>query len=392
MYLRDKSIKILMMKNFPLAFLGIFNLVLSVYVMLSLIATYHDQMEVILYARATPDCIFSFMLGIIFLSIAVVSKRMIEDANFYSSYFEADLDGYIEYGDLAEVMGKKEFFVKWQMHFFRKVYMKNYELKVIDRKEQIVLESKICTCNCKNCGALIEKRIYFTGSCPYCGSSDLFANVLTDNRFYSISNTLSEGEKKPQYYSANNLYIKKILFLIFFAIGACVIAIVSLMCLSNFANYNNEAYLKEVLLSGTGPSSFALIKEDIMDLIIFGAIVALAFIPVVYNNYKKIRYIFTTDICSKFFSKCKKPFVDPYKLPAVKDRRNVFKYVRGAIRRRYLLHCTFEKHDGLLLVALAKKIVKDECPSCGGAIVGAIDEHYKCRYCGNIIMDVVRRK
>lgn len=391
MYLREKSIKIFKIKNFPLAFLGMFNLVMSVTVMLSLIATYRDQMEVILYARATPDCILSFILGIIFLSIAVVSKHMIEDANFYSSYFEGNLDGYIEYGDLAEVMGKKEYFVKWQMHFFRKIYMKNYELKVIDRKEQIVLESKICTCNCKNCAAIIEKRIYFTGSCPYCGSSDLLANVLTDKRFYSISHTLSDGEQKPQFYSANHLYMKKILFVIFFAIGAWIIGISSIMCLSNLENYNNETYLKEVLLSGTGPSSFALIKDEIMDLIIFGAVVDLAFIPVVYNAYKKIRYIFTTDTCSKFFSKCKKPFVDPYKLPAVKDRRNILKYVRGAIRRRYLLHCTFEKHDGILLVALAKKIVKDECPSCGGAIVGAIDEQYKCRYCGNMIMDVIRK-
>ena len=51
-----------------------------------------------------------------------------------------------------------------------------------------------------------------------------------------------------------------------------------------------------------------------------------------------------------------------------------------------------EKHSGELQVALAKKIVKDRCPNCGGPIVGAADADYICRYCDSKIMDVVVKK
>lgn len=68
------------------------------------------------------------------------------------------------------------------------------------------------------------------------------------------------------------------------------------------------------------------------------------------------------------------------------------KSIRGALRRRYLINCTLEKHEGVLKVALAKQIVKDTCPFCAGAITGAVDENYRCRYCGNIIMGVICKK
>ncbi|MCM1103801.1 MAG: hypothetical protein NC409_06795 [Clostridium sp.] len=35
---------------------------------------------------------------------------------------------------------------------------------------------------------------------------------------------------------------------------------------------------------------------------------------------------------------------------------------------------------------------RKSCPSCGGAIVGAVDEHCQCRYCGNIVMGTIRKK
>ena len=68
---------------------------------------------------------------------------------------------------------------------------------------------------------------------------------------------------------------------------------------------------------------------------------------------------------------------------------NGLKYVRAAMRRRYLKNCTFEVHDGKLKMALAKKVVKDKCPSCYGAITEAVNENYRCKYCNNLIMDVV---
>lgn len=396
MYLREKRIKILKIKNVIFTAIGLFFVIESVFVMVSLISYYHDDLETVLEAKATPESIVTFIIGIVLLLTAGISRRLIGDANFYSSYFEGDLSGYIQYSDLADVTGKSAGMIRQQLHFFRKAYMKGYELKKVDHAEQVVLNSKISACECRHCGASIEKRIYFTGICPYCGNSDLFAKVLTDNRFYSIENRVSEGLKNPEFYSVKNLITKKILFVIYLCLGLCVISIGAVVCLGNIADYNNQEYLKEVLLSGKSPySSYALIKAEIMDNIIMGAVFALAFIPVAFNRFKKIKYIFVSDDCSQFFAQCKTPFIDAENLPVLTkntNRKRVLKSVRGALRQRYLLNCTFEKHEDVLKVALARKIVKDQCPSCSGAIVGAVDEHYQCKYCGNIIMGVVHKK
>ena len=393
MYLREKQMKILKVKNVILAVIGIFCVASSTFVIISLISHYHDNLRTVLEARATPDCVKAIITGVVLLIIAGKSRRLMGDANFYSSYFEGDLSGYIQYGDLAEVTGKSEGTVKQQLHFFRKIYMKGYELEIVDHTEQVVLNSKKSICECKNCGAPIEKRIYFTGVCPYCGSSDLFAKVLTDSRFYSIENRMSEGVKNPKFYSLKNITMKKKQFLLYLCLGLFAIAIGMIICLGNIADYNNQEYLTELLLSGKSPySSYALIKGEIMDNIIWGSVLALAFIPVVINRYKKIKYVSVADDCSQYFSKCKAPFVNAKDLLIASNNKSGLNLIRGALRQRYLLNCTFEKHDGVLKVALAKKIVKDQCPSCGGAIVGAVDEHYQCRYCGNVIMDVIHKK
>lgn len=375
---------------------GIFFVAQSVYVIVSLISHYHDNLKTVLEARATPDYIRAVIAGVILLILAGISRRLIGDANFYSSYFEGDLSGYIQYGDLAEVTGKSAGRVKRQLHFFRKIYMKGYELEMEDQTEQVVLNSKKCTCECKHCGAPIEKRIYFTGVCPYCDSSDLFAKVLTDGRFYSIENRMSEGVKNPEFYAMKNIEMKKILFLVYLCLALCAVALGTIICLGNIVDYNNKEYLTKVLLSGESPySSFKLIKAEIMDLIIGGAVIALAFVPVTVSRCKKIKYVFAADECSQYFSKCKTPFVSVGSLPVIKNNLNKkrgLKSVRGALRQRYLLNCTFEKHGGMLKVALARKIVKDQCPFCGGPIVGAVDEHYQCRYCDNVIMGVVQKK
>lgn len=396
MYLREKLIKILKLKNVVFTVLGIFFVAMSVFVMISLISHYHDKLETVLEAKATPDSIAAIIIGTILLLTAGISRRLIGDANFYSSYFEGDLSGYIQYHDLADITGKSAGMTRLQLHFFRKIYMKGYELKRIDQTEQVVLNSKICVCECRHCGASIEKRIYFTGICPYCGNSDLFAKVLTDNRFYSIENRVSEGVKNPEFYSTQYLATKKKLFLLYLCLGLSVIGIGTIICLGNVVDYNNQDYLTNVLLSGKSPySSFALIKAEIMDSIIWGAVFALAFIPVVFNRRKKLSYIFMADECSQYFAQCKTPFVNAENLPVItkkSSRKRVLKSVRGALRQRYLLNCTLEKHEDALKIALARKIVKDQCPSCGGAIVGAVDEHYQCKYCGNIIMGVVHKK
>ena len=115
---------------------------------------------------------------------------------------------------------------------------------------------------------------YFTGTCPYCKSSDLFAKILTDQRFYSISSDVEKGNQDASFYLSGGRKIKK---------------------------------------------------------------------------------------------------------------------VRKAIHKGDLINCTLEVHQKELVVALAKKIVKDKCPSCSGPIVGAVDENYVCNYCGKQIMGVVEK-
>lgn len=394
MYLREKRIQFLKFKNVLFTVLGIFFVASSLYVLISLVSYYHDDLETVLEAKATPQCIVLIMVGTILLLIAGISRRFIGNANFYSSYFEGDLSGYIQYQDLAEVMGTSAGRIRLQLRFFRNAYMKGYEQCKVDHTEQVVLNSKVCICECKYCGATIEKRIYYTGVCPYCGNSDLCARILTDNRFYRIENRISEGITNPEFYAAKHISTKKVLFPLYLGLGISVIAIAVIYCLDHFAHYHNQEYLTELLLSGKSPySSFALIKAEIMDSIIWGTVLALALIPVVLHRSRKIRYINMADSCSQYFAQCKTPFVDAKKLPGVTANpiRNL-KSVRYALRLRYLLNCTLEKHEDTLKVALARKIVKDQCPSCGGAIVGAVDQHYQCRYCGNVIMDVIRKK
>lgn len=394
MYIRDKLIKFLKIKNVIFIIAGIFNVAVSLYTLISLFSTYRD-MEIVMEAKATPGSIMSIKIGIILLIIAVISRHFIGDANFYSSYFEGDLDGYIKYSDLAEVTGKNKYIVMLQLCFFRLIYMKGYTLKFSDNSEQVILNSKKCLCECKNCGAPIEKRIYFTGICSYCGSSDLFARVLTDNKFYSIQNNVSDGVKKPGFYTSKNLTARKVLFPIFLVLGLSVVCIFTMMCLDYISKYNDKDYLTEVLLSGKSYSSFELIKREIMDMIIWDIVFIIAFIPLICSIIKKMICVYTADDCSCYFSRCKTPFVDIEKLPIRKNKsseKRKVKSVNSALRHRYLINCTFEKHDGNLKLALAKKVVKDQCPSCGAPIVGAVDEHYKCKYCDNIIMGVISKK
>ena len=121
----------------------------------------------------------------------------------------------------------------------------------------------------------------------------------------------------------------------------------------------------------------------------------MAVVPVCINRFKNIKYLNVTYDCSRYFARCKKAIVPIEWLPVVKKENNKLlglKSVRASMRRRYLKNCTFEVHDEQLKMALAKKIVKDKCPSCYGAITGAVNENYRCRYCNSLIMDVVVKK
>lgn len=395
MYLKEKNVRLLRVKNIIFTIIGVVSVFMCGFYIVSEFTYYRDNPYLAWHAKSMASSIIWVTIGAILLIEAIISRNLIGKATFYSGYFEGSLDGWVKCSDLAQVVGKKEEKVKRQLSFFRKIYLKKFEMAEKDGETVAELYSKKSLCECRNCGANMEKRIFFTGSCPYCKSSDLFAKVLTDNRFYSISNDIENGVKKPAFYTTEHLNAKKVLFIILSVMGAFVAMIGLMMVLSEIPHYFDKEYQKEILFSPENHLySYELIKADILDTILFAAMMFLVFMPLVISGIRGIISIVTSDICARFFSKSKKPFIDAKKLPdigIISDGKMKLKCMRRAIHRGDLVNCTLEVHDGRLMAVLAKKIVKDRCQSCGSPIVGAVDENYVCKSCGRLIMGVVEK-
>lgn len=111
--------------------------------------------------------------------IAILIKRQNDMVYLYARYFEGDIDGYIYLGDMVNVVRKDEFTIYNELsRLQRKRILGNFFIRNFNGRKQIVLESKIIKCQCKNCGAIIDKRVYFAGICPYCQSSDIYAELM----------------------------------------------------------------------------------------------------------------------------------------------------------------------------------------------------------------------
>ena len=395
MYLKEKNVRLLRIKNIIFTIIGVVSVFMCGFYIVSEFTYYRDNPYLAWHAKSMASSIIWVTIGAILLIEAIISRNLIGKATFYSGYFEGSLDGWVKCSDLSQVVGKKEEKVKRQLSFFRKIYMKKFEMAEKDGETVAELYSKKSLCECRNCGANMEKRIFFTGSCPYCKSSDLFAKVLTDNRFYSISNDIENGVKKPAFYTTAHLNAKKVLFIILSVMGAFIAIIGLMMIFSEIPHYFDKEYQKEILFSPENHLySYELIKADILDTILFAAMMFLVFMPLVISGIRRIISIVTSDICARFFSKSKKPFIDAKKLPdigIISDGKMKLKCMRRAIHRGDLVNCTLEVHDGRLMAVLAKKIVKDRCLSCGSPIVGVVDENYVCKSCGRLIMGVVEK-
>ena len=157
MYLLEKRIKKLKIKNIVFAVVAIFNLVFSVYWQFYLVIRYWGDTFTLSHAANTPAFFFWIVVGPFMLIEAGISTVYIGDARFYSSYFEGDLDGFITVAELADVTGKKESKVRRQLKLFLKLYMKNYSIT----EEGVELAAKTVTCECVKCGAHTEERILY---------------------------------------------------------------------------------------------------------------------------------------------------------------------------------------------------------------------------------------
>lgn len=381
----NKSVRFIRIKNILLYIIGIFLLAADVYILTSLFSTYYDDMYTFWNAKATPGCIRGMIGGVVCVIIAYFSERNIGDAQFYSNYFELDLNGIIGIHDLSGSCGRNEKRVAGQLTFFRRLYMKNFTVK----DNTIILDSKTCECECLNCGAPIDKKIYFAGKCSYCGSSDVFAKVLIGNRIYSISTEQVKNTGNPAYYLKKNLETKRVFSVIGAGIASIFAIIAFCMVMDQLLHINDEEYLREILLSGRGASSFDLIRHDMVDLILWGGVLILTMLFVICRFSIRIFLISITQRFSLVFAKAKKSYVLKSELPKI---RNLIRKVCRTIKKGYAKNCSIECVDGIFRISLAKKIQKDKCPYCGAPVVDVKNEQYKCPYCQRTVIGIVEKK
>lgn len=386
MYLNKKAIKtIKIITIIMLLFAGI-ELVVSVPYIISEFAYYSDDPETAWHAVDMGECIFMTIMSIALIIVVFILRRMVWNATFYSSYFEGDLDGFIKYTDLSEVTAHPASVIRNRITFYRKFLMKGFKLE----KDKVELDSKKVLCECKNCAAGFEKRIFFTGKCPYCGSSDLRAKIIAEGQFYSISHDSAEEKKKPDYYKAEGLDGKFTLYIILGIIGLAVCTILFLYAFSTISHYNDQEYLKKVLLDpeSTIGRSYDLIKKELVSDFIYGFFIALIILPFSILRIRKAGIAGKAAACANYLKNSTRPYIPGKELPA-DLAANKLKSFRNGIRYHYIKHATLEVHEDMLTVAVGKKIVKDTCPSCGASITDPVDETYACKYCGNRIMNTI---
>ena len=391
MYLKKKAVAALKVKNVLLCIISILMIFAGGYYIVGEFVYYIDDPQT---AWEAVDMKFSIVLvciGLAALLYVIISARNLGNAAFYSSYFEGDLDGEVSFADLARVVGKSESTVRRQLGFYSAVYMTGFGFSQDGRGVQ--LNSKTCLCECRSCGAHIEKKIYFTGECPYCHSSDLHAKVLSGEHFYGVSNDVGSGAGNPDYYRSGTMTAKAMLYLLLVVLGTTIVVVLTMFTISQISNYFDEEYQRKILLDPSKHlSSYELIKKDIMDVIVFAVAILVVLTPAVVMRWKKTLALFAARSWSSYFASVRTPFITEGRLPQVTAGRSSLPRMRRAIRNRYLRNCTLEVHDGVLMVALAKKTVKDRCLSCGAPLTGVADENSRCSYCGNLIMGVLEKR
>ncbi|MER2080072.1 MAG: hypothetical protein ABS876_00960 [Ruminococcus sp.] len=393
MYLKEHFIRFLKIKNVLFLIIGIFLASMSVAIIIELIVYYFGDWYTILTARSMPESVFFIFFGAFLIVCSRISRRLINDAGFYSSYFETSLSGYISCHELSAVTGKSVSAVTARLHLLRPLYMKCFSFRSQNGYEYVELFSKTCVCECRQCGAPIEKRLYFTGVCPYCRGSDLFAKVISGNRFYSISGAPRQAQSSPAFYEGRALTGKKIGF----TAGLCAVLILCLVFLllltDMISKYNNQEYLTKVLLSGKSYSSFDLIRAEMMNTIIFAAFSFVALGSAVPLLVARLASVIRSERYAKFFARFPFPYISMQQLSTeagspARALRNIIK----SLRERHLRNCSPDQQTGELRISLAKQITKDTCPYCGAPIVGAISENHCCSYCRRLIMGVIRKQ
>ena len=402
MYLKNGLIQFLKVKNIILLIIGVALTAGSFSAMTQLIVGYSGNWSMIVRAGSFLGSIIFFHIGVLMIAYSRISRKLINDAVFFSGYFEGDLNGYVDFTELAEITGKTPAQIKSLIGLLRPLYMQNF--RIIQTKnyrypEIIELYSKTVTCSCRNCGGWMQKRVYFEGRCPYCGSSDLTAQVVSGQRVYFINDNVNRKPNAHFYYEASPLQSKRISYAVIFGIELFFFLIFLIVFLTMVNNYDNEPYFRDMFSSSI--TSYDLFQSGLLNAIIFFAFALAAIVLTVPITFSRIMNLEAAQGYAREFAQWPKPFLSLQEYDRMQKARYPFssitpetryKHIVKAIKEGYLRGCTPEKHGGVLCIALAKQIVKDRCPGCGAPIVGAVTENYSCRYCGRIITGVIRKQ
>ncbi|MBQ3331551.1 MAG: hypothetical protein IJG87_10290 [Ruminococcus sp.] len=402
MYLKNGLTAFLKVKNVIFLILGVFLVSTGAAIITQLIVGYSGDLFTVLHARAFPESIILILVGIVLIVSSRISRRLINDAVFFSGYFEGDLNGYVDFAELAEVTGKTTDQIRRRVGLVRPLYMKNYRIiRTVNYRypEIIELYSKTITCSCRSCGGLIEKRVFFEGRCPYCGSSDLTAQVVSGQRLYCINDNAARKPDDPAYYEGSPLQSKRIGYAVGFGIELFFFLIFLIVFLTMVNNYNNEPYFRDMF--GSGVTSYSLFRSDLLNAIILFAFALAAIVLTVPITFTRMLTIESAQRYARDFARFPKPFLTLQELDLIQKAKDPdstvtpedqYKRIVKAVKEGYLRGCSPEKHGGVLRIALAKQIVKDRCPGCGAPIVGAVTGNYQCGFCGRQITGVIRKQ
>lgn len=372
MYTRNLLIKILKVKNVILYILGVILIIAPLYVLVS------DLVYDIFYKQELLYIGIMVFSGAVVLLLGLLSNRWIGDANYYSGYFEGDLDGIIPLNDMALIMGLPVCISKLKLKLMRLIYMKGYKLEKNGANIHIVLESRKFLCQCSECGAEIKKSEFFTGKCSYCGGLDIHTNIFYNNQLYSIKSDISKGYGNPEFYRARHFKLKKVLAAVIWGIGAIFVLIAFCGFMDNFNQYLDDRT-----------------NRDLLDTAVVFAAILIGFMIPVINGIKRLEYVYAADRSSEYFAKRKTPYIKLGNIPYIKtgfNKKRRIRVLRRTLRKKYLKNCNFEIHKKELMLVLSKRIDKNRCPYCGSAITVPVGEDYKCTSCDRKIMYLIKTK
>lgn len=240
----------------------------------------------ILHAAATPSFFFWIIVGPLMLMDFMISTSCLDDARFYSSYFECDSDGYIHIADLAEAIGKRESGVKRQLELFLHLYMYNYLVK----EDSVELVYKFADGKYINSGAIASE---------YRVRSDIKAQGMAEEGF------------------SDHLDELRALFTFGAVISVIVIFVMMHGIIQAILNFDNKEYYRAIILDvSKHMQSRELIRYHLIETIITDSFVLLGVFTVFLYIVKRMNYAGIADVCAKHFAQCSVQVVKISDLPA----------------------------------------------------------------------------